>query len=173
VDATGTCDHCSLPVGRLAQQREVNGEARVFCCYGCCLAYQVHHGQSDEPEAAWLLIRLGVGGFLAMNIMLFSLLLYSGTFGARDGALVQAIDVLLWLLTSPLLIILGGPFLRGAWAAACHGRLSADTLVAIGVLGAYGYSALQILKGSGLVYFDTVTMVLMLFTLAWISTLQI
>jgi P-type Cu2+ transporter len=160
-----TCSHCLLPVGRLAQQREVNGEAREFCCYGCCLAYQVHHGQRDEPEAVWLLIRLGVGGFLAMNIMLLSLLLYSGTFGPREASLVHAIDVLLWLLATPLLIILGGPFLRGAGAAARQGRLSADALVSVGVLGAYGYSAHQAVQGSGLVYFDTVTMVLMLFTL--------
>jgi P-type Cu2+ transporter len=161
-----TCAHCLLPIGRLGQQREVNGETLEFCCYGCCLAYQVHHGQHEEPEAARLLIRLGVGGFLAMNIMLFSLLLYSGTFGPRDASLVQAINVLLWVLATPLLVILGGPFILGAWAAArvSAGRMSADTLVAIGVLCAYGYSTLQVWWGTGLVYFDTITMVLMLFT---------
>jgi Cu2+-exporting ATPase len=79
-----TCSHCWLPIGRLGQAREVNGETHQFCCYGCCLAYQVHHGEKEEPEAASLLIRLGVGGFLAMNIMLFSLLLYSGTLAAAD-----------------------------------------------------------------------------------------
>ena len=160
-----TCSHCSLPVGSIGTQREVNGETHAFCCYGCCLAYQVHHGQREEPEAAWLLIRLGVGGFLAMNIMLFSLLLYSGTFGSTRDGVVQVIHILLALLATPMLIILGGPFIRGAWAAARRGRMSADTLVSIGAVSAYGYSVFQVVIGSGIVYFDTVTMVLVLFTL--------
>ncbi len=47
-----SCSHCQLPVGRLGRQRDVHGEAHWFCCYGCCLAYQVHHGAREEPEAA-------------------------------------------------------------------------------------------------------------------------
>lgn len=160
-----SCSHCLLPVGRLAQQREVNGEPHLFCCYGCCLAYQVHHGETDEPQAAALLIRLGVGGFLAMNIMLFSLLLYSGTFGPADTWMVKLVHWLLWILATPLLVVLGGPFLRGAWQAARQGRVSTDTLVSVAVLAAYGYSAGQVLSGAGAVYFDTATMVLCLFML--------
>ena len=71
------CSHCLLPLGLRAMERKVNGENCAFCCYGCCIAFQVKNGKSEEWEAAWLLIRLGVGGFLSMNIMLFSLLLYS------------------------------------------------------------------------------------------------
>jgi Cu2+-exporting ATPase len=165
-----TCSLCLLPIGRLGQQREVNGEALAFCCYGCCLAYQVHHGEREEPEAARLLIRLGVGAFLAMNIMLFSLLLYSGVFtaavdGSGDATTLHLIHWLLWILTTPLLVMLGGPFIAGSWRAARMGRLSTDTLVTIGVLAAYGFSAYQVWHGSGDVYFDTVTMVLILFTL--------
>ena len=76
------CSHCLLPIGLRAMQRTVNGEDCSFCCYGCCIAFQVKHGRSEEWEAAWLLIRLGVGAFLTMNIMLISLLLYAGTFSA-------------------------------------------------------------------------------------------
>ncbi|MEK6210221.1 MAG: heavy metal translocating P-type ATPase [Pseudomonadota bacterium] len=160
-----TCSHCLLPIGRLGETREVNGEQHAFCCYGCCLAYQVHHGEREEPEAALLLIRIGVGAFLAMNIMLFSLLLYSGTFGAADGATAYLVHWLLWILTTPLMVVLGGPFFAGAWRAARCGRLSTDTLVSVGTLAAYGFSAYQVWHGSGDVYFDTVTMVLILFTL--------
>jgi Cu2+-exporting ATPase len=165
MNAVGACGHCLLPVGRIGLQREVNGETHQFCCYGCCLAHQVHHGEADEPEAAALLIRLGVGAFLAMSIMLFSLLLYSGTFGDADGWLVHRIHWLLWALATPLIVILGGPFIAGAWQAARRLRVSADTLVSIGALAAYGYSGYQVAQGSGIVYFDTATMVLILFTL--------
>lgn len=160
-----TCSHCLLPIGSLGQEREVNGERHAFCCYGCCLAYQVHHGEREEPQAALLLIRIGVGAFLAMNIMLFSLLLYSGSFGASDGATANLVHWLLWILATALMVVLGGPFFAGAWLAARQGRFSTDTLVAVGTLAAYGYSAYQVWNGSGDVYFDTVTMVLILFTL--------
>jgi Cu2+-exporting ATPase len=159
------CAHCQLPVGSLAQQRELNGEAHWFCCYGCCLAFQVHQGANDEPQAAAALIRLGVGGFLTMNIMLFSLLLYSGAFDGDDAWLRQPVHCLLWLLATPLVIVLGGPFFVSAGQALRRGRLSTDALVSIGVLAAYGYSGWQVLRGSPLVYFDTASMVLVLFTL--------
>ena len=165
MSATLLCDHCSLPVGRGAHEREVAGDALRFCCYGCCLAYQVGHGERDEPEAAWLLIRLGVGAFLAMFIMTFSLLLYSGTFGTADGYLVRIVHYILWALATPLLIILGGPFIRGAWQDARQRHVTADTLISTGVIAAYAYSALEVLRGGDNVYFDTVTMILVLFTL--------
>jgi Cu2+-exporting ATPase len=164
-DTAVACSHCLLPVGRLGQRRSVNGEERLFCCYGCCIAYQVQHGVNEEHEASWLLVRLGVGAFLAMNIMLFSLLLYSGSLGAADGGLRQAVHVILGVLATPVLVILGEPFLRGAWRAARDGRASADTLVGLGALGAYGYSVHAVASGAEAVYFDTVTMVLVLFTL--------
>lgn len=159
------CSHCRLPVGRLGQRRELNGADHWFCCYGCCLAFQVRQGSMEEPQAALWLIRLGVGGFLAMNIMLFSLLLYTGTLAAVEPRVAAVVPWLLWALTTPLLLVLGGPFLRGAWESALSGRLGADTLVSLGALAAYLYSGWQVLQGSDEVYFDTVTMVLILFTL--------
>jgi len=104
------CSHCLLPVGRRALSRNVNAESLVFCCYGCSIAYQVKNGSSEEWDAAWLLIRLGVGGFLSMNIMLFSLLLYAGAIAAADPRLLGSIDLLLWMLATPAVAILGGLF---------------------------------------------------------------
>lgn len=161
------CAHCGLPVGRLGLRREVAGEARSFCCYGCCLAAQLDHGEREEPEAAALLIRLGVGAFLAMFIMLFSLLQYAGAFADGADAAVpgRLIDALMGGLATPLLAVVGWPFFAGAGVALRAGRINADALVSLGVLGAYGYSVWQVLRGSGLVYFDTAAMVLLLFTL--------
>lgn len=159
------CSHCQLPVGRLGQQRDLHGQAHWFCCYGCCLAFQVQQGAREEPEAAGALIRLGVGGFLAMNVMLFSLLLYAGAFRGDEAWLRGPVHWLLWLLATPLVLLLGRPFAEGAWQALRRGRLSTDALVCIGVAAAYAYSAWQVTRGSGLIYFDTAAMVLMLFTL--------
>lgn len=157
------CSHCQLPLHHPGEQREVAGERLTFCCYGCGLAYQFVHGAPEEPAAASHLIRLGIGGFLAMNIMLFSLLLYLD--GGGDSWVAATIPWLLWALATPLLAVLGAPFFHGAWRAARQRRLATDSLVSLATLSAYGYSAWQVAAGSGRVYFDTVAMVLLLFTL--------
>ncbi len=158
------CSHCLLPVGIRAMQRTVNGESHAFCCYGCCIAFQVKNGKSEEWEAAWLLIRLGVGGFLSMNIMLFSLLLYAGAFTGVDARLLPWIHLLLWVFATPALIILGGPFLAETWRDAVDGRVTSSALIVLGVGAAYLYSAFAVVEHGPHVYFDTASMVLMLFT---------
>lgn len=159
------CSHCLLSLGSYPTKRIVNGEDHAFCCYGCCLAYQVKHGSREEPEAAWLLVRLGIGGFLSMNIMLFSLLLYSGTFDVADSEMLPKFYWLLGIFATPVLFILGGPFIRESWEGALQGRLNSATLISIGAISAYGYSMLMLFTGGKNIYFDTATMILVLFTL--------
>ncbi len=168
--APAGCAHCELPVGRFGRRRELSGDTLWFCCAGCSLAYQMRHGERDEPEAAAWLIRLGVAGFLAMNIMLLSLLGYAGGLGGSDSWLRQPVNLLLWALATPLVLIVGGPFFAAAWQAGRRGGVTADTLVTVGVAAAYGYSAWAVWHGAEGVYFDTVSMVLILFTLG--RTLQ-
>ena len=157
------CSHCRLPLGLRPMQRTLNGEACAFCCYGCCIAFQVKSGRSEEWEAAKLLIRLGVGGFLSMNVMMVSLVMYAGAFDA-DPWLIPWVHVLLWIFATPALIILGEPYLRETWENAAEGRVTASALVVLGVGAAYAYSVFATIEGSEQVYFDTATMVLMLFT---------
>ena len=161
------CRHCLLPVGRRAMERTVNGESCAFCCYGCCIAYQVKSGNREEYEAAWLLVRIGVGGFLSMNIMLFSLLLYADGFIGADAEILPWIHVLLWLIATPAVVILGEPFVREAWFHAKRGRLTTSALIVLGVGAAYTYSIFATIEGSPQVYFDTASMVLMLFTVGY------
>ena len=161
--AGGFCTHCRLPLGLRPMQRTLDGELCSFCCYGCCIAYQVKAGRKEEFEAAWLLIRLGVGGFLSMNVMLISLVIYAGAFDA-DAWLIPWIHLLLWIFATPALVILGEPYLRETLANARQGRLTSSALVVLGVGAAYAYSVFATIEQSAQVYFDTATMVLMLFT---------
>ena len=163
--ASSLCRHCLLPVGTRGMQRTIDGAAQVFCCYGCCLAYQVRQGHGEESEATWLLIRLGVGGFLSMNVMTFSLVVYSGGFEGVDANLLPWVHLLLWLLATPVLFLLGGPFLGDTWRQARQGRLGSAALITLAVGASYGYSAISLLIGADQVYFDTATMLLVLFTL--------
>jgi Cu2+-exporting ATPase len=159
------CRHCLLPIGRRGFARAVNGEGCLFCCYGCCIAHQVRSGSGDASEAAWFLVRLGVGSFLSMNIMLFSLLVYSGAFSGADRRVLPTIQLLLWGLATPAVLILGEPFLRETWSQARHGRLTSSALIVLGSLAAYVYSTIAMFRPGGHLYFDTASMVLMLFTL--------
>jgi Cu2+-exporting ATPase len=159
------CRHCLLPVGRRGFMRSVNGEGCQFCCYGCCIAHQVKNGSGDASEAAWFLVRLGVGSFLSMNIMLFSLLVYAGAFTGADRRVLPTIHLLLWALATPAVLILGEPFLRETWLQARRGRLTSSALIVLGSLAAYAYSTLAVFQRDGHLYFDTASMVLMLFTL--------
>jgi P-type Cu2+ transporter len=159
------CSHCLLPVGLRPTRRTLDGEDHAFCCYGCAIAFLVRHGRREESEAAWLLIRLGVGAFLSMNIMLLSLLLYTDTFTGVDAHVLPWIHGLLWLFATPVVVILGGPFLRETVDGARAGRLTSSALIVIGVAAAYLYSAFAVIEGSARVYFDTASMVLLLFTL--------
>jgi P-type Cu2+ transporter len=159
------CRHCLLPVGRRGFTRTVNGEGCQFCCYGCCIAHQVKSGSGDASEAAWFLVRLGVGSFLSMNIMLFSLLVYSGAFNGADRHVLPTIHLLLWGLATPAVLILGEPFLRETWTQARRARLTSSALIVLGSLAAYAYSTLAVFQRGGHLYFDTASMVLMLFTL--------
>ena len=128
--------------------------------------HQVKSGSREEHEAAWLLVRIGVGGFLSMNIMLFSLLLYADAFAGADTGVIPFIHLLMWLLATPAVVILGGPFVRETWIHK-QGRLASPALIVLGVGGAYVYSVFATIEGSPQVYFDTASMVLMLFTVGY------
>ena len=163
--ASPFCDHCGLPLGRFDYRRDQEGETGQFCCYGCYIGWQAARGGGDDVTAVGFLIRLGIGAFLAMNITLFSLLLYTGALDDIDLWLKPYVHGLLWLLATPVLIILGGPFFKEALKGLADGRLASSVLVVIGTSAAYGYSAIVTWQGGDRVYFDAVALILVLFTL--------
>jgi len=69
----------------------------------------------------------------------------------------------LWALTTPVQFLIGWPFLRGAWKSFRHRTADMNTLVAVGTLSAYLYSAVATVfpaffRRAGIapaVYFDT------------------
>ncbi len=99
-----------------------------------------------------------------MNIMLFSLLLYSGTFNYADAELIPLIHWILGIFATPVMLILGWPFFHETWDGLLQGRLTSSTLISLGAGAAYAYSVLMLFTGGSHIYFDTATMVLVLFT---------
>jgi heavy metal translocating P-type ATPase len=155
------CRHCGLPSGGLGYRP---GEDEWYCCYGCYLAARIVGARGEDGPPAWVLARLGVGAFLAMNVMMVSLLLYSGEVQELGPQAAHAFRWVLLGLATPALVILGLPFAVGMGRELQRVKPSLDSLVVLGAASAFGVSAHHVIAGSGRIYFDTATMLLLLMT---------
>jgi heavy metal translocating P-type ATPase len=136
----------------------------------------VTRSRGEEGAAAWTLARLGLAIFLTMNVMVFTMALWTPDFYGADGgqawvaALRGLFRYLSLLFALPVLLILGGPLLDSAWQAVRRGESSADLLLVVGVVASYVYSAVSVLRDEGPVYFEVGCMVLVLVTLGrWLE----
>lgn len=156
ISAPGVCcAHCGLPVA----PRHCTEGAEAYCCSACRMVARILG--ANTGEAGWHLLRLGFGALLGMNIMMISLLLYTGSVEPR---LVPTFHLVLLAASIPALIVLLPPLVTGAYREIGTGRLSLDTLISVGSLSAFSVSALHTLRGSGAVYYDTATMLPVLVT---------
>jgi Cu+-exporting ATPase len=73
--------------------------------------------------------------------------------------------IVLLALATPVQLILGWPYYRGAWKQALHRTATMDTLIALGSTAAYAYSVLETFRIGGHVYYDTSALILTLITM--------
>ena len=116
--------------------------------YGATLVAEVAcraHRPDASPMAEWK-FTLTLGAVLTLP-----LILGEWVFG------LGASDWFKWVgfaFASPVMIVCGGRFFRGAWNQIRHGRSNMDTLVALGSSTAFGYSLWGLLNGwHGHLYF--------------------
>lgn len=150
-----TCAHCGLPVTAVSP-----AAAEIYCCHACRMVAGIV-GNRAESEHSWNLLRLGFGALLAMNIMMISLLLYTGSVETHAVPIFRRV---LLGLSLPALVILIPPFLSGAAHELRSKRMSLDCLIAAGSVSAFAVSAVNSVRGSGEIYFDTATMLPVLVT---------
>ncbi|HEX5467175.1 MAG TPA: heavy metal translocating P-type ATPase [Candidatus Limnocylindrales bacterium] len=93
---------------------------------------------ADERERAREQRRLATQALVAIGVAIGIMVLMADPLGLTMGA---ANALALWPATL-VEFWAGGRFLRAAWKAARHGDATMDTLVAVGTLAAWGYSAL-------------------------------
>lgn len=180
------CDYCGLPLPggwREPAPRKNAADARhvpEYCCFGCRLAAAVTRETGERGQARGLLMRLGISLFCAMNVMAFTMALWTGDlYGdaaavAGSAALSQTLAglfrYLCLLFSLPVLVMLGVPLAENAWQGVRRGRFSTDLLLVAGVLAAYGYSAVSVIRNAGPVYFEVGCVVLVLVTLGrWLE----
>jgi len=170
-----SCDYCGLPAG--SAPRGAAAEHPVYCCLGCRFAASVSGEGGEEGVSRWTLTKLGLSIFFSLNVMVFTMALWSqDLFAAPTDATQQArllydlFRYLALLFSLPVVFLLGGPLLESAWSDLTQRRISADLLLALGVLAALVYSMSSVFSGRGHVYFEVACMVLVAVTLGrWIE----
>ena len=160
--ALHTCNYCGLSF--TGPGYSPDGELH-YCCYGCQLVERIMGSQGEEGIAAAILVRLGVGAFLSMNVMMISLVLYANTPAALGLSIFYKLRWALLILSTPALLILASPFIMSGIRDLRIKRIGTDALITTGSLAAYFVSAFHVIYGTGHVYFDTATMLLLIVTL--------
>ena len=110
--------------------------------------------EAADAEHRDLLLRTGLAAFLSMNAMMFSLVVYASYFERITG-FGRYIPWVLMGLATPSVFYCAAPVMRLAWAGVKLRILRMESLLAMGILTAYGYSVVATVEGSTHVYFDT------------------
>lgn len=161
------CDYCGLPVaGTVAA-------GPLFCCHGCRFAAAITGAGGDDGRARWMMTRLGLAIFFTMNVMVFTMLLWSQPESAAGPAAAAFYDLArhaCLLFTAPVLLLLGGPLLEEAIDEVRRGRPAVNLLLFAGVAAAFGLSVWSTWTAAGHVYYEVACMVLVAVTLGrWLE----
>jgi P-type Cu2+ transporter len=114
-----------------------------------------------------LLVKIGLAGAAAGNIMLLAIALYAGWLGGAMTAMETAF--LRWasmLVALPVLSYAATPFFRTALASLRSRRLHLDLPIAVGIAAGLGWGTVNVVRGSGEIYFDSVGMLVFLLLIA-------
>jgi heavy metal translocating P-type ATPase len=176
IAAEAGCTYCGLPVPSPWRKARTEAAVPEYCCFGCRVAHQVTGAVGEDGHTRWMLTRLGIGVFFAMNVMAFTMALWTQDVYADPAAdrlsttLYGLFRQLCLLFTLPVLFLLGLPLLGNAWDAWRRGLLNVDLLLLAGVAAAVVVSAISVWRDEGPVYFEVACAVLVLVTLGrWLE----
>ena len=116
--------------------------------------------QLHQRQLRRSLLRLGVAGFGAGNVMMYSVGLYAGHYYGIEADFEHLFRWLSALICLPVVFFSGWPFLQGAWGGLRRLRFNMDSLISLGVLITVAYSLVALLAFPGSeTYFDSATMI--------------
>jgi P-type Cu2+ transporter len=122
------------------------------------LAAQAARRREDRA----MLSRIGLAGAVAANVMGIAFALYGGMLDGMEPEFSAFFRWASLLLTVPSLIWGGGVFFRSAWSALSARTLGMDLPISIGLLAGFLHGVVNTVRGSGEVYFDSVTALIFL-----------
>jgi len=134
------------------------------------MAHAITEEKGQAGAVHWTIVRLGIAIFFSMNLMAFTMTMWSLDIYEvqRDPFQTQLFEVFRWLsmiFSLPVLLLLGVPLLQNAIISWRQRIFSTDLLIATGVTAAYGISVANVLRGAETVYFEVGATVLVMVTL--------
>jgi len=108
-----------------------------------------------EDRAA--LVRIGVAGAIAINVMLLAVALYSGQFSGMEAPFERFFRWLSLALATPALLWPGRVFFRGALSSLRTRTLHMDVPIALALAAGFLRGTANTISGTGPVYFDGLT----------------
>ena len=130
-----------------------------YRAYPCDAA---RHAGQLQRNARTLGRQLFVAGLSMMQVMMYVAPEYLATDGTLDDSMAALMRWASLLLTLPAVVYSARPFFAGALASLRARALGMDVPVALGIVAAFGASVVATVRGTGEVYFDSVTMFIFL-----------
>lgn len=104
--------------------------------------------------------RMAVAGISAGQVMMLAVALYAGEAQGMEYATEQLLRWFSLLLTAPAALYAALPFYQSAWRALLHQQVNMDTPITLGLLAGFAGSVWATVQGQGVVYYDTITMLI-------------
>jgi len=127
------------------------------------LGYPVHPYRGGraaalrERENRELLLKIGVAGAVAGNVMAIAFGLYGGFLHGIEPEYLRLFRFTSLIVALPSVFWCGATFFLGAFRAVRARSLSMDVPIAIGLSAGYAQGAFNTIRSTGEVYFDVVT----------------
>ena len=109
-----------------------------------------------------MLVRIGIAGAIAINVMLAALALYAGEANGMDPAMARFFRWTSLILVVPAFVWPGRVFFTGAIAALRARSLHMDLPIAIALSGGFISGAVNTIRDAGPVYFDGLSVLILL-----------
>jgi len=132
------------------------------------LGYRAHPFRGRRMEALRqaedraMLVRIGVAGALAANVMTVAIALYAGWLDGMEPVYFNYFRWVSLLLTTPALLWPGRVFFQGAFGALRARTLHMDVPIAVALAAGYVRGAINTVTGTGPIYFDGVAALIFL-----------
>ena len=175
------CDYCKLPLPvswrRASPVVNSSADGPIYCCLGCRVAAAIVEEKGEHGLPRTMLMRLGLSVFFTMNVMAFTMALWTGdVYAQTDGptalsaGLFGLFRYLVLLFSLPVFLLLGLPLFEHAWSSLRCGVFSTDWLLGTGVAASFVFSFLSVLRGEGPIYFEVGCFILVMTTLGrWLE----
>lgn len=109
-----------------------------------------------------LYMRFGIAAFCALNAMMFAYPLYATYFDAQTHKEGEIFAWLTFFSSLPVITYCMWPILKRFISSLKIGLLGMEALVVMGVCAAFGLSLYELILGSNLVYFDSMSVIIAL-----------